>query len=245
MKILILLAILGLAAAVPISDDDKIVGGYTCQESAVPYQVSLHAGYHFCGGSLLNTLWVISAAHCYQKNIEVRLGEHNIGVLEGPEQFIKASKAIKHPQYDPNSLDNDIMLIRLRKPVKINSQVKTVSLPTRCAMEGTSCLISGWGNTLSSGVNYPNLLQCLQAPILNNQVCQDAYPGKITENMICVGYMDGGKDSCQGDSGGPVVCNGELQGVVSWGYGCALPGYPGVYTKVCNYLPWIEKTISS
>ncbi|PIO29396.1 hypothetical protein AB205_0196410, partial [Aquarana catesbeiana] len=137
--------------AVPISDDDKIVGGYTCQESAVPYQVSLHAGYHFCGGSLLNTLWVISAAHCYQKNIEVRLGEHNIGVLEGPEQFIKASKAIKHPQYDPNSLDNDIMLIRLRKPVKINSQVKTVSLPTRCAMEGTSCLISGWGNTLSSG----------------------------------------------------------------------------------------------
>ncbi|XP_072280855.1 uncharacterized protein [Pyxicephalus adspersus] len=245
MKILLLLSILGLVAAVPIYDDDKIVGGYTCQENAAPYQVSLNVGYHFCGGSLINTLWVVSAAHCYNKRIEVRLGEHNIKELEGPEQFIKASTAIQHPQYDPNFLDNDIMLIRLRKPAKMNSRVKPISLPTRCAMAGTRCLISGWGNTLSNGANYPDLLQCLQAPILNDQVCQDAYPGKITPNMICVGYVEGGKDSCQGDSGGPVVCNGELQGVVSWGYGCALPGYPGVYTKVCNYLPWIEETTSS
>ncbi|XP_018409303.1 PREDICTED: trypsin-like [Nanorana parkeri] len=243
--ILLLLTILGVAAAVPISDDDKIVGGYTCQENSVRYQVSLNVGYHFCGGSLINTLWVVSAAHCYQKQMEIRLGEHNIDVLEGPEQFIKVSKAIPHPQYDHYFLDNDIMLIRLRKPAKINTRVQAISLPSQCAVDGTQCLISGWGNTLSSGANYPVLLQCLQAPILDDQVCHDAYPGQITGNMICVGYMEGGKDSCQGDSGGPVVCNGELQGVVSWGYGCALPGYPGVYTKVCNYLSWIEATVSS
>ncbi|XP_075071857.1 trypsin-like isoform X2 [Mixophyes fleayi] len=243
MKMFILLCILGLS--VPIDNDDKIVGGYTCPEDSIPYQVSLNVGYHFCGGSLINTLWVVSAAHCYQSRIQVRLGEHNIEVLEGPEQFIKSYKVIPHPQYDPHVLDNDIMLIRLSKPARLNTRVQPVSLPTHCDVPGTPCLISGWGNTLSNAVNYPDLLQCLEAPILGDQLCHDAYPGKITDNMICMGYLEGGKDSCQGDSGGPVVCNGELQGVVSWGYGSALYGYPGVYTKVCNYVSWIEETINS
>ncbi|XP_063290688.1 serine protease 1-like [Pelobates fuscus] len=244
MKCLLLLSLLGLSVALPVDDNDKIVGGYTCPEYKVPYQVSLHIGYHFCGGSLINTLWVVSAAHCYQSRTEVRLGEHNIKVLEGSEQFIKASKLIPHPNYDPGILDNDIMLIRLKKPARINSMVQPIPLPSHCESPGEMCLISGWGNTLSNGANYPDFLQCLDAPLLTDQQCHDAYPGEITENMICVGYLEGGKDSCQGDSGGPVVCNGVLQGVVSWGIGCALPGYPGVYTKVCNYIDWINQTVS-
>ncbi|XP_053306178.1 trypsin-like [Spea bombifrons] len=244
MKCFLLLSILGLAAAFPF-DDDKIVGGYTCAQNSVPYIVSLNAGYHFCGGSLINDLWVVSAAHCYQSRIEVRLGEHDIAVLEGTEQFIKSEKVIRHPRYNSYLLDNDIMLIRLAEPVKLNSRVQQIRLPTSCASAGTQCLISGWGNTLSYGSNYPDLLQCLDAPILTDQECRNAYPGQITDNMICVGYLEGGKDSCQGDSGGPVVCNGELQGVVSWGRGCALAGYPGVYTKVCNYVSWIEETIGN
>ncbi|XP_075467906.1 anionic trypsin-2-like [Ascaphus truei] len=244
MKCLLLISLLGLAAAHPI-DDDKIVGGYTCPENSITYQVSLNAGYHFCGGSLINSLWVVSAAHCYQSRIQVRLGEHNIEVLEGLEQFINSAKVIRHPEYNPSLLDNDIMLIRLSEPARLNSRVQTISLPSHCDPAGTQCLISGWGNTLSNGVNYPDLLQCLDAPILTDQECHDAYPRKITDNMICVGYLEGGKDSCQGDSGGPVVCNGKLQGVVSWGIGCALSGYPGVYTKVCNYVSWIEETIAN
>ncbi|XP_053547789.1 trypsin [Bombina bombina] len=243
MKCSILLCLLGLAVSSPLNDD-KIVGGYTCPENLALYQVSLNAGYHFCGGSLLNTLWVVSAAHCYKRRIQVRLGEHDIKVLEGPEQFISSAKVIRHKNYDPNVLDNDIMLIKLSKPARLNSRVQTIRLPTNCAVAGTQCLISGWGNTQSNEDNYPDLLQCLVAPVLSDQQCHDAYPGQITDNMICVGYLEGGKDSCQGDSGGPVVCNGELQGVVSWGIGCALPGKPGVYTKVCNYVSWIEKTIS-
>uniref|UniRef100_A0A8D2D5Q5 trypsin n=1 Tax=Sciurus vulgaris TaxID=55149 RepID=A0A8D2D5Q5_SCIVU len=94
-------------------------------------------------------------------------------------------------------------------------------------------------------IKYPSLLQCLDAPVLTDTACHNSYPRKITSNMFCLGFVEGGKDSCQGDSGGPLVCNGELQGVVSWGFGCALKGKPGVYTKVCNYLDWIQETIAA
>uniref|UniRef100_A0A2K5SDV6 trypsin n=1 Tax=Cebus imitator TaxID=2715852 RepID=A0A2K5SDV6_CEBIM len=249
MKTFIFLALLGAAVAFPTSDDDddKIVGGYTCQKNSVPYQVSLNAGYHFCGGSLISNQWVVSAAHCYKSRIQIRLGEHNIEVIEGNEQFINAAKIIRHPNYNSATMDNDIMLIKLNSAATINARVSTISLPRSCAATGTQCLISGWGNTLSSGSksNYPDLLQCLKAPILSDTACRTAYPGEITTNMICLGFLEGGKDSCQGDSGGPVVCNGELQGVVSWGYGCAQKNRPGVYTKVCNYVKWIQQTIAA
>ncbi|XP_044153093.1 trypsin-like [Bufo gargarizans] len=243
MKLLLICVLLGAVAA--FEDDDKIVGGYTCSAYSVPYAVSLNSGYHFCGGTLITSLWVISAAHCYKASMQVRLGEHNIFSSEGTEQFINSARVIRHGSYNSRTLDNDIMLIKLASPATLNSYVKTVGLPGGCAASGTSCLISGWGNTLSSGTNMPSLLQCLNAPILTAAQCSSAYPGEITTNMICVGYMAGGQDSCQGDSGGPVVCNGQLQGIVSWGYGCALRNYPGVYTKVCNYNSWISSTMAA
>uniref|UniRef100_A0A8D2ZG87 trypsin n=1 Tax=Scophthalmus maximus TaxID=52904 RepID=A0A8D2ZG87_SCOMX len=92
---------------------------------------------------------------------------------------------------------------------------------------------------------YPDKLQCMDVPLLSNDICFNAYPFQITENMICAGYLEGGKDSCQRDSWGPMMCGGELQGVVSWGHGCALRKKPGVYTKVCNYTSWIRNTMAS
>ncbi|XP_048009841.1 trypsin-3-like [Megalobrama amblycephala] len=246
MKVLILLALFAAAYAAPLNDDDdKIVGGYECTKNGVQYQVSLNSGYHFCGGSLISNLWVVSAAHCYKSRVQVRLGEHNIDVTEGTEQFIDSTKVIRHPSYNSYTLDNDIMLIKLSSAASLNSYVKTVSLPSSCASSGTSCLISGWGNMSASGSNYPSRLMCLNAPILSDSTCKSAYPGEITSNMFCAGFMEGGKDSCQGDSGGPVVCNGQLQGIVSWGYGCAQKNLPGVYVKVCNYNTWISNTMSS
>ncbi|CAL8286779.1 unnamed protein product [Merluccius merluccius] len=232
--------------AAPLEDEgDKIVGGYECRKHSAAYQVSLTSGYHFCGGSLISSTWVVSAAHCYKSRIQVRLGEHNIAVSEGTEQFISSAKVIKHPRYSSRNLDNDIMLIKLSKPATLNSYVRTVSLPSSCAGSGTRCLISGWGNTSPSGSYFPDRLMCLDAPILSDSSCRNAYPGQITSNMFCAGFLDGGKDSCQGDSGGPVVCGGQLQGVVSWGYGCAQRNRPGVYAKVCNYNSWIRSTMSS
>ncbi|XP_004382431.1 cationic trypsin-like [Trichechus manatus latirostris] len=245
MKAFIFLTVLGAAVAFTIDDVDRIVGGYTCQEKFVPYQASLYWGYHFCGGTLIRDRWVVSAGHCYNRKIQVFLGKHNLNAYEDHEQSIRSAKVIRHPKYKAATLDNDIMLIKLKHAATINSWVSTVSLPTSAPLAGTECLISGWGNTESNGTNYPDLLQCLNATILSDSDCHNAYPGEITSNMICVGFLEGGKDSCQGDSGGPVVCNGELQGIVSWGDGCALEGKPGVYTKVWNYVRWINQKINA
>merc|ERR1712189_114931 len=167
------------------TEDDKIVGGYECQAHSQPHQVSLNSGYHFCGGSLVNENWVVSAAHCYKSRIQVRLGEHHIRVSEGTEQFISSSRVIRNPNYNPYTIDNDIMLIKLSKPATLNEFVQPVALPTSCAPAGTMCLVSGWGNTMSSTADSNS---------------DNSYPGMITDAMFCAGYLEGGKDSCQGDS---------------------------------------------
>uniref|UniRef100_A0A2K5IWC2 trypsin n=1 Tax=Colobus angolensis palliatus TaxID=336983 RepID=A0A2K5IWC2_COLAP len=249
--------------AAPFDENDTITGDYTCEKNSLPYQVSLHSGSHFCGGSLISKQWVVSGGHCYKainskfsgRGCEyqgVRLGEHNIEDLEGNEQFINAAEIICHPKCNRNTLNNDILLIKLSSPAVINAHVSTISLPTASPAAGTKCLISDWGNTLSSGADYPEELQCLDAPVLTQAECEASYPGEITSNMFCVGFLDGGKDSCQVIwttlpmvTHGPVVSNGQLQGIVSWGDGCAQKNKPGVYTKVYNYLAWIKDTIAA
>ncbi|CAI9609034.1 unnamed protein product, partial [Staurois parvus] len=224
--------------------DDKIVGGYTCTPNSVPYQVSLNSGNHFCGGTLISSLWVISAAQCYKSSFRVRLGEYSLSLNEVTEQFIYSTKVIIHEDYNSSTLENDVMLVKLSRAAFYDGYVHAARLPIGCAATGTNCLISGWGNTLSSRTNYPDLLQCLNAPILSTSECQNSYPGEIAENVFCAGYLAAGKDSCLGDCGGPMVCNGELQGIVSRRYGCAQKNCPGVYTKVCEYTDWIHSIVS-
>merc|ERR1712234_90694 len=96
--------------------------------------------------------------------------------------------------------------------------------------EGTICTVSGWGTTTEGG-SLARVLQKVDVPVVSDEHCRDSYgQSDITDSMICAGLDQGGKDSCQGDSGGPFMCGNELSGVVSWGYGCAEAGYPGVYT---------------
>ncbi|XP_070823433.1 trypsin-1-like isoform X2 [Chaetodon trifascialis] len=237
MRSLVFLLLVGVAFA---AEDDKIVGGYECARHSQPHQVSL--GINHCGGSLINEYWVVTAAHCYQRHYQLRLGEHNVRVNENTEQFISSSLVIPHPKYSIFSLDNDIMLIKLSRPAVFNQYVQPVALPTSCAPVGTMCTVSGWGHTIGVGSDK---LQCLQIPVLSQRVCKNAYPGQITDDMFCAGYLDGSSDSCDNDSGGPVVCNGELQGVVSWGEECAKKNYPGVYVKVCVFLDWLQSTMAS
>ncbi|RXN23722.1 myofibril-bound serine ase [Labeo rohita] len=174
-------------------------------------------------------------------SLRIQLGKHNLLVGENTEQQIEAEKIIPYPRYDNRTYDNDVMLIKLKKPAILNKYVKLIPLTKSCSSEGMNCLVSGWGRT---GAGPASVLQCLDLPVLSKKQCTDAYRS-ITENMFCAGFMKGGKDSCQGDSGGPVVCNGKLQGVVSFGRGCAQPGYPGVYVELCRYNSWIKHTIAT
>nr|AAU06120.1 trypsinogen [Takifugu rubripes] len=241
---LVLLTVLGAAAAAPT--DDRIVGGYECTAHSQPWQVSINIGYHYCGGSLINDQWIISAAHCWQNpytQIAI-LGDHHIWMHEGTEQYMSVDAIYWHQSYDYTTLDYDIMLLKLAHPVTQNQYVKPVALPKACPEAGDKCTVSGWGNIYSDDVFNPFNLQCVEVPILSDKECDNSYPGKITERMVCAGYLEGGKDACQGDSGGPLVCNNELHGIVSWGQGCAQPNYPGVYTKVCSLLPWIQDVLS-
>ncbi|XP_037374380.1 serine protease 1-like [Talpa occidentalis] len=248
MKTIVFLMFLGIAGALPISDDDsddKIVGGYVCAKNAVPYQVSLQVGSHVCGGSLIRRQWVLSAAHCYKPSFQVKLGKHNLAVSERTEQIINSVKVIKHPGYNPKTLKHDIMLIKLARPAILNRSVRTIALPRACPVSGTWCLLSGWGNEDRAGSKSSNVLRCLSAPVLQPQTCHWVYPGQIYSSSMCLGFLHGGKDTCKGDSGGGVACKGAVHGIVSWGAGCAQKGKPGVYTKVCKYLKWIRRTMAA
>uniref|UniRef100_A0A183J8N8 Peptidase S1 domain-containing protein n=1 Tax=Soboliphyme baturini TaxID=241478 RepID=A0A183J8N8_9BILA len=100
-------------------------------------------------------------------------------------------------------------------------------------------------------VRNVNVLQQVTVPVIDVQLCNSSeyYHGNIDTSMLCAGYTEGGKDACQGDSGGPLICLNEgrlweLHGIVSWGYGCALPFRPGVYTRVAKYISWISENMN-
>ncbi|XP_063800015.1 trypsin-2-like isoform X2 [Pseudophryne corroboree] len=147
-----------------------------------------------------------------------------------------------HPEYNSTTYDNDIMLLKLASPAIMNDYVSAISLPTEPVDDDTICIISGWGSTSSPDESYPDVLQCLNITTISASVCQELSGNDIiTDNMICAGDLEGGKDSCQGDSGGPLVCGSVLQGITSWGdFICGTPNKPGIYTKVFNYLSWIK-----
>ncbi|XP_051727275.1 trypsin I-P1-like [Ctenopharyngodon idella] len=171
----------------------------------------------------------------------VQLGKHKVYVTEDTEQRIRMEKVIRYQKYNDQPDNNEIMLIKLSMPAIFSKYIKTIPLTTSCTSAGEQCLVSGWGKT---EVGPASVLQCLNLPVLSKMQCKGAYGTKITENIFCAGFMEGGKDSCQGDSGGPVVCNGKLKGV-SFGEGCAQPGFPGVYTEVCRYTDWIKDIITN
>nr|XP_056702891.1 trypsin-like [Euleptes europaea] len=233
-----------LVSAVRSQDDEgRIIGGYPCNPHSQPWQAYV-TGQYVCGGTLIDPNWVVTAAHCRSSNMNVRLGEHNLRYWEGAEQIRDVVRAIQHPQYNPRTFDNDIMLLKLDRPVPVNQNMRPLRLPFRCSDAGTRCLVSGWGTISSPQASFPNVLQCANVRLINRRSCEASYPRLLTNNMICAGIQEGGVDSCQGDSGGPLVCNRQLEGIVSWGMEtCAQSNHPGVYTRVCNYVNWLRQVM--
>ncbi|XP_074647323.1 trypsin-1-like [Tubulanus polymorphus] len=239
-----------------IADESfRIVGGKTAELGEFPWQVGLLLdGSHWCGATLLDNNWAVTAAHCVDghsfRRMSLVLGEHDRFYKDGVEQFVKISRIIMHPNWDDRDNENDIALMKLATPAKYTNYVRPICRPDRGEkFTGLTCVVTGWGATRENGYG-PRYLQEVNVPIISLTECKRQYRYySIFASNICAGHPSGGKDACQGDSGGPLVCrkqgeNWKLAGVVSWGEGCARPNSPGVYTDVAFYDSWINSVMS-
>merc|ERR1712131_115352 len=228
MRAIVLLSVIALAAAAPKKLSSKflstpmaggggrIVGGTEAYPGEFPHQIALLrggvGGSLMCGGSLVAADRVITAGHCCDGQSASRLG---VGVGS-------------HNLYEDD-------------PDLSSSVIDTIGIPSSGQEypSGHMCTVSGWGTT-SEGGSLARTLMKVEVPVVSDDDCRDAYgQNDIADSMICAGLDAGGKDSCQGDSGGPFMCGFGLDGI-SWGYGCAQPGFPGVYTQTSYFVSWIN-----
>ncbi|KAG7155246.1 Plasma kallikrein-like 6, partial [Homarus americanus] len=230
----------------------RIVGGTETLVNEYPWQVGVVRETDgvknlICGGSIISNHWVLTAAHCIDSNaIEVLVGDHDFTTgtdTQDPAYLYAVDRKIVHADYVEAVNGFDIALLHTTQPLDFTKYGQApVCLPpdkTRLYV-GETATVSGWGTT-SEGGSLSKTLQEVDVPVISNNDCQKNY--NPTSSMLCAG--EEGKDSCQGDSGGPLVYNNngiyELIGVVSFGIGCARLGYLGVYTRVTNYVDWIQR----
>ncbi|XP_078405902.1 granzyme K-like [Cetorhinus maximus] len=237
----------------------EIIGGREVKPHSKPYMASIqiynsgkNSYVHSCGGALIRSRWILTAAHCKLKgSIRVVLGAHSLSRNEKSQQKLQVKEQHPHPQFNKKTKENDIMLLELFSEAKINKYVKLLKLPKDKGADvkpGTSCKAAGWGATTVGSRSPSDTLQGVKLNVIDRKTCnsKDYYNRKpvITEDMICAGDSKGRKDTCLGDSGGPLICKNMYKGIVSFGHGCANPKKPGVYTLISKkYLDWIQKTI--
>uniref|UniRef100_A0A671KZ05 trypsin n=1 Tax=Sinocyclocheilus anshuiensis TaxID=1608454 RepID=A0A671KZ05_9TELE len=231
---------------------NRIYGGLKAIPGARPWQVSVQVKpkgstqqyRHICGGTLIKTCWVLTAAHCIDKKHDYRviLGGLNLIQKEQTDQTVLVEETIIHEKFKetPDVIYNDIALLKLKatngKCAKETQFVKAACLPKEPFTDGTECSISGWGATETSEHGSVHLLDA-QVLLISHEVCSSnkVYSSLLDDGMFCAGYLKGGVDSCQGDSGGPLTCERNqthyIYGIVSWGDSCGEKNKPGVYTR--------------
>jgi len=235
----------------------RIVGGRPSAAHTWPWQAYIHIcgkwygqiECNICGGSIISPTWMVSAAHCVPEGPSGHV-IHGTHKLNSSGRKTMLANFIQHPEWDIMTFNFDISLFQTRTRMEITANTSPICLPhaSTCFDYGTACVVTGFGLTSETG-GFPDTLHEVAVRLIPFDVCAryERYGELLTDNMMCAGYDDGGKDACAGDSGGPLVCRMPkthawiLYGVVSWGYGCARPNNPGVYTKVTNMLGFIEE----
>nr|XP_022921294.1 trypsin-like [Onthophagus taurus] len=238
--------------------EPRIIGGKPTHIKHYPYMVNiLMRGNHWCGGSYIAPLWVLTAAHCllnprtntpsHHRVFKLRMGVSKLNDLTAQER--NAMVVIPHPLFNFYNNSCDIGLIAINMPFELGPTIKFATFPIHFdTYEDKDCTVIGWGITKSNENKFSNDLLSVTVPVVSEVTCgaiyiQPKYRGLFRNHRtICAGYVNGGRDACQGDSGGPLILSGVQIGVVSWGIGCGNE-IPGVYTNVFYYKPWIYNTL--
>ncbi|KAM9744701.1 tissue-type plasminogen activator isoform 1-T2 [Menidia menidia] len=247
----------------------RIFGGRGSDISEQPWQAAInvyqrrHRKYfHRCGGVLIDSCWVLSAAHCFEINdkpekLQVILGRTFRKRNSSSEQIFKVEKYWIHEKFDNETFDNDIAILKLKTDIgmcAVNSpEVLPACLPERGLVlpDWTECEISGYGREEEFSAEYSERVKRGYVRLWPNERCvPKVLSGRtVTSNMLCAGDTRGLDDACKGDSGGPLVCRNNdrmtLMGVISWGDGCGQRDKPGVYTRVTQYIDWIDSKMKA
>ncbi|XP_046476313.1 trypsin-like isoform X1 [Neodiprion pinetum] len=237
----------------------RVIGRVQATVGQFPHQVSLRrskTGVHFCGGSIIDEEWIVTAAHCMYSNgkliaastIKVYAGDLLLNEPSSRSQTRAVRRVVVHQDFDVNTLRNDIALLKLRSKLTLDDEaVAAKALRNETVADGTPCQVSGWGVTKYKNTALSNELLYIDIPVVDRTLCRElmANFSDIPQVMICAGYIEGGFDSCQGDSGGGMICDDMLTGVVSWGKECGLANFPGIYTNVYVFSDWIVETIAT
>ncbi|XP_074090068.1 transmembrane protease serine 7 [Macrotis lagotis] len=237
----------------------RIIGGSDTLEGGWPWQVSLHfVGSAYCGASVISREWLLSAAHCFQGSrlSDPRPWTAHLGMyIQGNAKFVSpVRRIVVHEYYNSQTFDYDIALLQLSTawPETMKQLIQPICIPPfgQKIHSGEKCWITGWGRRNEADSKGSMILQQAEVELIDQTVCVSTY-GIVTARMLCAGAMSGKRDACKGDSGGPLSCQRKsdgkwiLTGIVSWGRGCGRADFPGVYTRVSNFVPWIHRYVPS
>lgn len=237
----------------------RIVGGIDTEHSEVSFIVSLQdRGHHVCGGSLIASNWVLTAAHCFTftQPDTIVIGSTDLREA-GEEDSFAIKQVIAHPEYaQSSSVSHDIALIELESA--IDGEPVALNILDLSRQSDILMTTAGWGALNETSQQFSPILQSVNVPLVDRELCEEMLqtlvpsPQQLVDNsMLCAGYELGERDACQGDSGGPLFYRHPetdrpvLVGVVSWGVGCAREQAPGVYADVHKFTDWIQEVISA
>ncbi|KAG8594600.1 hypothetical protein GDO81_001262 [Engystomops pustulosus] len=220
----------------------EIVGGREAVPNSHPYIASLQIRrQHFCGGSLIARQFIMTAAHCLSdtnpNQVTVVLGAHSLRSSEASRQTFRIARVFESG-FNPQTLENDIIILQLDRRVTLNSRVNLIALPrvNETVPAGTQCITSGWGR-LGTQARIPDRLQELNVTVTGSDLCR--------RNNICTGVFMRQAGICFGDSGGPLVCNGVIQGISSFIIGsCGNGVAPDFFSRVALFRDFIDRSIS-